>query len=151
MNKASWAPTRYGNPYRCDGPRRPTTMRIEVLYFDGCPTYRAAERTLREVLAQEDTEVEISLVAVNTVEEAQRLRFPGSPTIRVEGEDLFPIPDRAEYALGWRMYATPKGLRGSPTAEMLSEALRNFGAYDTCEVHSMRLPRTPVNRGKGHK
>src|ERR671912_1350858 len=123
MNKASWAPTRYGNPYRCDGPRRPTTMRIEVLYFDGCPTYRAAERTLREVLAQEDTEVEISLVAVNTDEEAQRLRVPGSPTIRVEGENLFPLPDRTGYALGCRMYATAEGLKGSPTAMMLRAAL----------------------------
>jgi hypothetical protein len=55
---------------------------------------------------------------------AQRLRFPGSPTIRVDGEDLFPMPDRAGYALGCRMYATPEGLRGSPTAGVLKEALR---------------------------
>ncbi len=97
-------------------------MRVEVLYFDACPTYRAAEETLRGVLAREEAEVE--LVAVNTDEEAQRLRFPGSPTVRVDGEDLFPVPDQAEYALGCRVYATPEGLRGSPTAEMLEEALR---------------------------
>ena len=48
---------------------------------------------------------------------------PGSPTIRVDGEDLFPVPERAGYALGCRMYATPEGLRGSPTTEMLREAL----------------------------
>jgi hypothetical protein len=34
------------------------------------------------------------------------------------------MPDRAGYALGCRMYATPEGLRGSPTAGMLKEALR---------------------------
>jgi hypothetical protein len=96
-------------------------MRVELLYFDGCPTYRQAEKTLRGVFAQEDTKVE--LVAVNTDEEAQRLRFPGSPTIRVDGEDLFPVPDRAEYALGCRMYATPEGLKGSPTAEMVRVSL----------------------------
>jgi hypothetical protein len=33
------------------------------------------------------------------------------------------MQDRAGYALGCRMYATPEGLRGSPTAEMLEEAL----------------------------
>jgi hypothetical protein len=98
-------------------------MRVEVLYFDGCPSYRAAERTLRGVLAQEDVEADLELVALNTDEEAQRLRFPGSPTIRVDGEDLFPVPERAGYALGCRMYATPEGLRGSPTTEMLREAL----------------------------
>ncbi len=79
---------------------------------------------MQEVLAREDDAgAEITLVAVNTDEEAQKLRFPGSPTIRVDGEDLFPAPDRAEYALSCRMYATPEGLRRSPTAEMLEEAL----------------------------
>ena len=99
-------------------------MRVEVLYFDGCPTYREAEKILRSVLSREEAELE--LVAVNTDEEARRLRFPGSPTIRVDGRDPFPVPERAEYALGCRVYATPEGLRGSPTAGMLEEALASF-------------------------
>jgi hypothetical protein len=98
-------------------------MRVELLYFDGCPTYRRAEKTLREVLAREAAKAVVELVAVNTDEEAQRLRFPGSPTIRVDGEDLFPVPERTRYALGCRMYATPEGLRGAPTAEMIHAAL----------------------------
>ena len=94
-----------------------------MLYFDRCPSYRAAEEMLRGVLAQEAIVADVELVAVNTDREAQRLRFPGSPTIRVGGEDLFSVPGRAEYALGCRMYATPEGLRGSPTAEMVRAAL----------------------------
>jgi hypothetical protein len=54
--------------------------------------------------------------------------FPGSPTIRVEGEDLFPAPEREDWRLGCRVYATPDGLRGSPSAEMLREALKTKGA-----------------------
>jgi hypothetical protein len=42
------------------------------------------------VLAEEGLEADIELVAVNSDEEARRLRFPGSPTIRVDGRDLFP-------------------------------------------------------------
>ncbi len=103
-------------------------MKVEILYFDGCPTYVAAEKVVREALAEQGIEVGVDLVAVNTDEEAQRLRFPGSPTIRVDGEDLFPVPDRAEYALGCRMYSTPEGLRDAPTAEMLKEALTTEGA-----------------------
>jgi hypothetical protein len=99
-------------------------MEIEILYFDGCPSYRTVEKTLREVLAKEGIEAEVDMVAVNNYEAAQRLRVPGSPTIRVDGQDLFPVPQRASYALGCRTYATPEGLRGSPTAEMLREALR---------------------------
>jgi hypothetical protein len=102
-------------------------MKVEILYFDGCPTYKATEKTLREVIAEEGMDAEIKLVALNTDEEAQWVRFPGSPTIRVEGEDLFTAPKRPEYALGCRMYATPEGLRGSPTAEMLWEALTKKG------------------------
>ena len=98
-------------------------MRVEVLYFDGCPTYLQAEKTLRGVLAREAAEAVVELVVVNTDEEAHRLRFPGSPTIRVDGEDLFPVPGRAGYALGCRMYATPEGLRRSPTAKMVRASL----------------------------
>ncbi len=102
---------------------RSASMRVEVLYFDGCPTYLQAEKTLRGVLAREAAEAVVELVVVNTDEEAQRLRFPGSPTIRVDGEDLFPVPDRTRYALGCRMYATPEGLRRSPTAKMVRASL----------------------------
>ena len=102
-------------------------MKIEVLYFDGCPTYREAEETLREVLEQEDVEADVELVAVNTDEEAQKLRFPGSPTLRVDGRDLFPAGEREDWRLGCRVYATPEGLKGSPTTEMVAEALMREG------------------------
>ncbi len=102
-------------------------MKVEVLYFDGCPTYLEAENTLRRVLSDEGIEAGVELVAVNTDEEARKLRFPGSPTIRVDGRDLFPTPEREDWRLGCRVYATPEGLKGSPTAEMLKEALTPEG------------------------
>jgi hypothetical protein len=109
-------------------------MKAEVLYFDGCPTYEAAAKTMSAVLAEEGLETEVKLVAVNSDEEAGRLRFPGSPTIRVEGEDLFPVAEREDWRLGCRVYATPQGLRGSPTAEMLREALMKGGAGADCDL-----------------
>jgi hypothetical protein len=102
-------------------------MKVEVLYFDGCPTYETATKILRAVLAEEGVEAEIDLVAVNTDEEARRLRFPGSPTIRVGGRDVFPAPGQKDWRLGCRIYATAEGLRGSPTAEMLKDALSRGG------------------------
>jgi hypothetical protein len=108
-------------------------MKVEILYFDGCPTYKATEKTLRKVIYEEGIDAEIQLVAVNTDEEAQRVRFPGSPTIRVDSEDLFPVPERVGYALGCRMYTTPEGLRGSPTAEMLREALAKMDGGGAAE------------------
>jgi hypothetical protein len=51
----------------------------------------------------------------------------------VDGRDLFPVPERAEYALGCRMYATPEGLRGAPTTEMLREALEKMDSGSAAE------------------
>ena len=98
-------------------------MRVEVLYFDGCPTYVAATRTVSEALSELGMDAEVELVGVNSNEEAERLRFPGSPTIRVDERDLFPIPERSIWALGCRTYATPEGLKGYPTMEMIRDAL----------------------------
>ena len=98
-------------------------MKVEILYFEGCPTYKRTERTLREVLCELGTEAEFELVAVDTDEEAERLRFPGSPTIRVNGRDLFPTEERDDWRLGCRVYATPEGLKGFPTADMIRAKL----------------------------
>ena len=61
---------------------------------EATPNEPPAEEALRAVLLEEGIETKIEMVAVDTDEEAQRLRFPGSPTIRVEGEDLLPVPER---------------------------------------------------------
>jgi hypothetical protein len=115
--------SRYAVYIICDERGGAEKMKVEILYFDGCPPYLRAKETLRGVLAREGVEADVELVAVNSDEEARRLGFPGSPTIRVDGEDLFPVPERAGYALGCRMYATPEGLKGLPTATMLRAAL----------------------------
>jgi hypothetical protein len=104
-------------------------MKIEILHFDSCPTYRVTGETLRQVLAEEGLEADIELVAVNSDEEARRLRFPGSPTIRVDGRDLFPMPEREDWRLVCRVYNTPEGLMGSPTAQMLKAALLKEGLF----------------------
>ncbi len=49
-------------------------MRVEVLYFDGCPTPLEAEETLRGVLARVYPEAEVELVAVDTDKGTRRLR-----------------------------------------------------------------------------
>ena len=115
--------SRYAVYIVCDERGGAEKMKAEILYFEGCLTYLRAEETLRGVLAREGVEADVELVAVDTDEEAHELRFPGSPTIRLDGEDLFRVPDRPEYALGCRVYATAEGLKGSPTAEMVRAAL----------------------------
>jgi hypothetical protein len=65
--------------------------------------------------------MELREVAVATGAEAERLRFPGSPTVRVDGADIEPSSaGRGGYALGCRLY----GGSGVPPRELVAAALR---------------------------
>jgi hypothetical protein len=98
-------------------------MHIELSYFDGCPTYKPAQISLQQALSEVGIEAQIQLIAVNASEEAQRMQFPGSPTIRVNGRDLLPAAESQAWSLGCRIYRTPEGLQGTPTKAMRREAL----------------------------
>ncbi|MFB7913879.1 thioredoxin family protein [Streptomyces sp. NPDC056061] len=98
-------------------------MDIELLYFAGCPNWHLAHERLREALtATGRPGLEVGLRAVETEEEARDLRFPGSPTIRIDGHDPFPSAART-YGLTCRVYETPDGLAGAPTTERLVQVL----------------------------
>ncbi len=99
------------------------TNKIEVLYFEGCPSWQRAVQNLEAALEAEGLAVDVELVRVESQAEAQAQRFLGSPSFRVDGQDLWP-EERAEFALDCRVYATPEGLKGWPTVEMLRERLR---------------------------
>ncbi|MBM7832707.1 hypothetical protein JOE59_003412 [Agromyces cerinus] len=60
---------------------------------------------------------------LTTPEAARETPFAGSPTIAVDGRDLFPSKDATD-ALACRVYPTPPGLAGVPTVEQVAEALR---------------------------
>ena len=65
-------------------------MRIEILYVPGCPNYPTTVEQVDRVLCSESLQAEIRSIAVRTDAEARELMFPGSPTIRVDGEDVEP-------------------------------------------------------------
>jgi len=86
-------------------------VEVELLYWEGCPSYPAALADLRAALGDE---VEIALREILTEDDAIAERFPGSPTIRVDGVDLFPIDDPP--SLSCRVYRLADG-RYSPTPD----------------------------------
>ena len=67
-------------------------MRVELLYWDGDPYYMAARQRLVEVLIEDAFETAIQMVAVNSAQDAEFLSLPGSPTIRIDGADIYPDP-----------------------------------------------------------
>jgi hypothetical protein len=97
---------------------------VSLQFFDGCPNWRVADERLRQALARAgrpDTSIEYR--TVTTPEQAEELRFRGSPTVLVDGRDPF-LDHDAPVGLSCRVYRTDGGLAGSPTVEQLVEALR---------------------------
>ena len=62
--------------------------------FEGCPNYLGARELVERVAADLGIEAEVRLVEVQTPADAQRLRFLGSPTIRLNGRDVEPDADK---------------------------------------------------------
>ena len=100
-------------------------MTIELLYWEECPSYPEARQLLAEVLAERGLDADVRLREVTTQEEAEALRFPGSPTIRIDGRDVDPKGAAARPALTCRIYHLPDGrVSPVPSREQLEEALR---------------------------
>ena len=98
---------------------------IKLYYFDTCPSWKESLKILKEALTEIDYKDNVDLISVETHEEAISNKFTGSPTIKVNDNDIFPT-NQENYALGCRVYKTPEGFKGSPTKEMLKQNLSNF-------------------------
>lgn len=112
--------------------RRPATSpsgcsikwRVELLWWDGCPTHDQAADLLRGTLAGMGRgDVIVVERQVRTREEAERLRFAGSPTFAVGLRDLFPTASPA--ALTCRVYDRDGRSSPLPAAADLAERLRD--------------------------
>ena len=96
-------------------------MDVCLLYFEDCPNWELTDRRL-VAIAAEHPEVTVRRQRVETLEHAERVGFRGSPTVLVDGADVFAAPDSAA-GLSCRVYRTPDGLAGAPTLEQLRAAL----------------------------
>lgn len=97
-------------------------MQVQLLYFEGCPHWAVMEERLREALGLTGNSQAIEHVLVGSIEEADALRFAGSPSLLIEGHDPFPSSS-GEVGLSCRVYSTPGGPQGAPTAEQLVSAI----------------------------
>jgi hypothetical protein len=83
----------------------PAGPEVEVLYFDGCPNHVPALALIERVAGELDIKPNLRLVNVADQEAAERLRFLGSPTIRIGGRDVDPYTEeRTDYGLSCRLF-----------------------------------------------
>jgi hypothetical protein len=97
---------------------------IELLYLDGCPNHEALLAHVHDLVDEVEPAHDVVLRRIADDAAAQRERFLGSPTVRVDGRDIEPGADqRDDYGMKCRLYATSEGLAGIPEDAWLFRAL----------------------------
>ena len=99
-------------------------LKIEFLYWSDCPSHPEARKRLGEVLDELGLQAQVEEIEVLADEEAERLAFPGSPTIRVNGVDVDPEgASQMGTALTCRVYILKDGRYSPvPSKEMIHRA-----------------------------
>jgi hypothetical protein len=99
-------------------------MRVELLYFDGCPHYQRLLPRLTGLIEETAPGADLVLRRIETAEQAEREGFLGSPSVRVEGVDVDPgAADRNEYGLECRLYRTGEATSPVPPDAWIRDAL----------------------------
>ena len=97
---------------------------IEFLWFEDCPNHVAARAMLMDVLRERNVDAPVRDIDASDPKVAERVHFPGSPTIRVNGVDVMPgFVDRGDYTPACRVYHTAAGLRGVPERSWVEAAI----------------------------
>lgn len=96
-------------------------LRIEVLYFEGCPNHLPTLERVNTILREEACAANVKEVLVPDLHTAERVSFLGSPTVRVNGIDIEPAAlGRKDFGLMCRRYTG-----GVPSSELIRAAVRS--------------------------
>ncbi len=98
-------------------------MVIEVFYVPGCPNHQAAIDRVRNAVRSAAIDAAIQEIAVTDDAMAGQLKFPGSPTIRIDGRDVESTPQDS-YGLACRLYSNGTGV---PSLEAMQRAIAGAG------------------------
>jgi hypothetical protein len=100
-------------------------MKIQLYYFDDCPSYQKALDNLKEALRSQELPQEVEMIPVTSEADAHAERFIGSPTIRINGIDIEgPEAEEKGYGYGCRIYAENGRSGGWPSVEQIRQALQ---------------------------
>ena len=97
-------------------------MRVQLLYFEGCPHVDATRRVLRRALEVAGVgEVVVEEIDVEAPSTPAHFRDWGSPTILIDGVDV--VGERVPSGRSCRLYRDT-GQAGVPSENVIEEQLR---------------------------
>ncbi len=97
-------------------------VRIDLLYVPDCANHAPARERLDTALARVGLAPVVREYEVRSGDDAARLGMRGSPTILLDGRDLF-ADDAVAASLSCRLYDNGDGLEGAPSVARLVHAL----------------------------
>jgi mercuric ion transport protein len=99
-------------------------MKVEVLYFKGCPNHVPTVQRVRETLHKMGLHGEIREIEVDSQHKAEATAFLGSPSVRINGVDIEPSARSAKgFGLTCRTYIEGATRTGMPSRELISAAI----------------------------
>jgi hypothetical protein len=102
-------------------------VKVELLYFDGCPSHERLLPSLRDLVAEHGAELEQR--HIRTLEQAEEAHFLGSPSVRVNGVDVEAGADeRTDFGLKCRLYRSSDRQSGQPPLGWIERALGEAAA-----------------------
>jgi hypothetical protein len=98
---------------------------VELLWWEGCPSSAEAHELVRLAMADVGLDPDaLRSVEVDTDAAAEREGFVGSPTIRIDGQDIQPPSEPEPPGLTCRVYHLRDGrVSPLPDPEDIKEAL----------------------------
>lgn len=97
-------------------------VQIDVLYTPDDENAQTVADLVEQVVADLELDADIQYIEVHSDKQAFERNFIGSPTIRINGVDPWPIPN-APAGMRVRLFFTDQGPLDYPTYEMLADAL----------------------------
>lgn len=112
-------------------------MKIEILYFDGCPHHAPAVERVQSILAELGLANEVLQVPVTDPAMARAVGFLGSPSVRIDGLDVEPQARTSDQVgFGCRTYWSETGLEGLPSIQMIRKAMLAAGLESRSPLQS---------------
>ena len=99
-------------------------MKIELLYFEGCPNHELAEDRLKQALQGEGMNINFQKINVKSLEMATLIGFCGSPSIRINGKDL---EGRNDVSYFCRIYQNDGITEGAPSVDFIRRCIKSIG------------------------
>ena len=93
-------------------------IKIEIQHFHGCPNSREMIKRVKEAIVGFEDIVEYNELLVETNELAERIKFRGSPTVLINGEDIEGREEPDSASLNCRVYE-----RGLPEVEEIRKRI----------------------------